>query len=185
MKFCKHNCAVEAVPSVHQPRRNIPLGDTDVSAHARFAQVCCLPRRAGSTIEWAMDLAVATLPAVKTKGVLLSDVDGESTPKAKRDSSPVAPPPPPHIRRGRGFAPVFEDMVEVCTVGGERMQFKTKDITTGDLRHAVAQWRDVPASQVQLFCGQSEVSDDNPVMGEQLSVAIRQAPGPALFPSTA
>ena len=124
------------------------------------------------------------IAAVETKGILLSDIDGETMPKSKRDSSPVVLPLPPHIRRGRGFAPVFEDMVEVCTVGGERMQFKTKDITTGDLRHAVAQWRDVPASQVQLFCGQSEVSDDNPVLGEQLSVAIRRAPGPALFSST-
>ena len=129
-------------------------------------------------------MADATLPAVETKGVLLSDADGETTPKSKRDSSPVAPPPPPHIRRGRGVASVFEDIVEVCSVGGEQMQFKTKDITTSDLRHAVAQWRDVPASQVQLFCGQSEVSDDNPVLGEQLSVAIRRAPGPALFSST-
>ena len=154
----------------------------NVSAHARFVQVHCLPWRAGSAIEWTMDVAVATLPAVETKGVLLSDADGETTPKSKRDSSPVAPPPPPHIRRGRGFAPVFEDMVEVCTVGGERMQFDTKDITTGDLRYAVALRRGVPVSQVQLFCGQSEVSDEIPVMVGQLSVAFRCAPGPALFP---
>ena len=155
----------------------------DVSAHARFAQVCCLPCPTGPAIESAMDLAVATLPAVETKDVLLSDVDGETTPKSKRDSSPAAPPSPPHIRRGRGFAPVFEDMVEVCTVGGERMQFDTKDITTGDLRYAVALRRGVPVSQVQLFCGQSEVSDEIPVMVGQLSVAFRCAPGPALFPT--
>ena len=35
MKSCKHNCAVELVPSVHPPSTNICLADTDVSAHAR------------------------------------------------------------------------------------------------------------------------------------------------------
>ena len=35
MKSCKHNCAVELVPSVHPTSTNICLADTDVSAHAR------------------------------------------------------------------------------------------------------------------------------------------------------
>ena len=35
MISCKHNCAVELVPSVHPTSTNICLADTDVSAHAR------------------------------------------------------------------------------------------------------------------------------------------------------
>ena len=74
-----------------------------------------------------MEIADATGPVIETKGVVLSDVAGESTPKSKRESSPV-PPLRPHLHRGRGFAPVFEDVVEVYTPGGERMEFDTKDI---------------------------------------------------------
>ena len=62
------------------------------------------------------------------------------------------------------------------------MRFDTKDITTCDLRYAVALRQGVPVSQVQLFCGQSEVSDEMPVMLGQLSVAFRCTPEPALFP---
>ena len=130
-----------------------------------------------------MDGADATVPVVEAEGVVLSDVDGESTPKSKRESSPVPPPPVRHARRGHGFAPVCEDMVEVYTVGGERMQFETKDLTTGDLRYAVALRQGVPVSQVQLLCGQSELSDETPVMVGQLSVAFRSPPEPALFPT--
>ena len=129
-----------------------------------------------------MDDADATGPVVETEGVALSDVDGESTPKSKRESSPVQPPVR-HARRGHGFAPVCEDMVEVYTAGGERMQFDTKDMTTGDLRYAVAMRRGVPVSQVQLLCGQSELSDETLVMVGQLSVAFRCLPEPALFPT--
>ena len=129
-----------------------------------------------------MDAADATVPVVEAEGVVPSDVDGESTPRSKRDSSPV-PPPVRHTRRGHGFAPVCEDMVEVYTVGGERMQFETKDLTTGDLRYAVALRQGVPVSQVQLLCGQSELSDETPVMVGQLSVAFRSPPEPALFPT--
>ena len=131
----------------------------------------------------AMNVADApAVPVVEVKDVALSDVDGESTPKSKRCSSPVPPPPALRAHRGHGFAPVFEDVVEVYTAGGERMEFNTKDITTGDLRYAVAIRRGVPMSQVQLFCGQSELSDDIPVMVGQLSVAFRRAPELALFP---
>ena len=134
-------------------------------------------------MESVMDVTDTTVPVIETKCVVLSDVDGESTPKSKRESSPVPPPPPPHVRRGRGFAPVFEDMVEVFTIGGERMQLDTKHITTGDLRYAVALRRGVPVSQVQLFYGESEVSDETPVMVGQLSVTFRHSPEPSLFPT--
>ena len=76
---------------------------------------------------------------------------------------------------------MFEDRVEVYTVSGERMEFDTKDITTGDLRYAIALRRGLPASQVRLFCGQTEVTDEIPVMVGQLSVAFRFVPEPALF----
>ena len=131
----------------------------------------------------AMNVAdTAAVPVVEVKGVEILDVDDESTPKLKRCSSPVPPPPAPCARRGHGFATVFQDVVEVYTAGGECMGFDTKDITTGDLRYAVALKRGVPMSQVQLFCGQSELSDEIPVMIGQLSVAFRSAPGQELFP---
>ena len=63
------------------------------------------------------------------------------------------------------------------------MQFNTPDITTGDLRLAVASRRDVAASQVQLFCGEQELSDDTPVLSEQLSVVPRRASEPPAFPA--
>ena len=127
------------------------------------------------------DAATAPVPVVETKGVLLSDADGDSTPKSKRETSP-SPQPRPRVRYGHGFAPVVEDVVEVYTAAGECMKFSTKDITTGDLRYAVAMRRGVPVSQVQLLNEQSEVGDDTPVMVGQLSVAFRRAPEVVPFP---
>ena len=123
----------------------------------------------------------ATVPVLDAKGVIRSDADGECTPKTKRDTSPV-PPRTPRGRYNHGSAPVVEDAVEVYTVGGECMEFCTKDITTGDLRYAVAMRRGVPVSQVQLLCEQSEVDDDTPVMVGQLSVVFRCTSEVASFP---
>ena len=125
-------------------------------------------------------------PGVETKsaGALAHvslDADGESTPKSKRKDSPT-PPPAPRVRRGRGFAPVCLDAVEVYTAGGERMPFNTEDITTGDLRFAVAVRRGVSPSQVQLLCGELEVSDDTPILSGHLTAAFRCAPEPMAFP---
>ena len=119
-------------------------------------------------------------PVVETKGTeplahASLDADGESTPTSKRKNSPV-PPQAPRIRRGQGFALVCLDAVEVYSVAGERMQFDTKDITTGDLRYGVTLSRGVPVSQVRLLCGQSEVGDGTLVMVGQLSVAFRGPP---------
>ena len=122
-----------------------------------------------------MDVADATGPVVENEGVTLSDVDSESTPKSKRESSPAFPPVR-HVHRGHGFVPVCKDMVEVYLIRGERMQFDTKDITTGDLRYGVTLSRGVPVSQVRLLCGQSEVGDGTLVMVGQLSVAFRCPP---------
>ena len=125
-------------------------------------------------------------PGVETKsaGALAHvslDADGESTPKSKRNDSPT-PPPAPRVRRGRGFAPVCLDAVEVYTAGGERMPFNTEDITTGDLRFAVAVRRGVSPSQVQLLCGELEVSDDTPILSGHLTAAFSCAPEPMPFP---
>ena len=164
--------------------------------HARllFKSVAIGPRYTASPEDTAMDDVDAAELGVETKAIAsltpclhfetcsnIADIDGESTPtKSKRESSPT-PPYVPHRRRGHGFAPVFEDRVEVYTVSGERMEFDTKDITTGDLRYAIALRRGLPASQVRLFCGQTEVTDEIPVMVGQLSVAFRFVPEPALF----
>ena len=109
------------------------------------------------------------------------DADGESTPKSKRKNSPT-PPSAPRVRRGHGFAPVCLDAVEVYTAGGERMPFNTEDITTGDLRFAVAVRRGVSPSQVQLLCGELEVSDDTPILSGHLTAAFRCASEPMPFP---
>ena len=131
-----------------------------------------------------METADATRTVIETKGVVLSDVAGESTPKSKRESSPV-PPLPPHRHRDRGFAPVFEDVIEVYTPGGERMEFDTKDITTVDLKRLVALKRGVPLSQVQLFSGQTQVTDETPIMVGQLNVVFKCALEPECFPTFA
>ena len=103
------------------------------------------------------------------------DVEGETTPKSKRRESSPIPPRVPLVGRGRrGFAPVCQDVLDVETIGGERMQYDTRDMTTADLRIAVAMRRGVASSQVQLFCGEKEVSDESPVLSGQLSVAFRQ-----------
>ena len=125
-------------------------------------------------------------PGVETKsaGALAHvsvDADGELTPKSKRKNS-LTPPPAPRVRRGHGFAPVCLDAVEVYTADGERMPFNTEDITTGDLRFAVAVRRGVSPSQVQLLCGELEVSDDTPILSGHLSAAFRCAPEPVAFP---
>ena len=110
------------------------------------------------------------------------DANGESTPtSSKRNTSPV-PPQAPRIQRGRGFAPVFLDAVEVYSVAGERMHFDTKDMTTGDLRFAVAVRHGVLPSQVQLLCGDVEVSDETPILSGHLTVAFRGAPELIAFP---
>ena len=109
------------------------------------------------------------------------DAHGESTPTSKRNNSPI-PPQPPRVRRGQGFAPVFPNAVGVYSVAGERMQLDTKDITTGDLRFAVAVRRGVSPSQVQLLCGELEVSDDTPILSGHLTVVSRCAPEPVAFP---
>ena len=125
-------------------------------------------------------------PGVETKSVgalahVSLDADGESTPKSNRKDSPT-PPPAPRVRRGRGFAPVCLDAVEVYTAGGERMPVNTEDVTTGDLRFAVAVRRGVSPSQVQLLCGELEVSDDTPILSGHLTAAFRCAPEPMAFP---
>ena len=125
-------------------------------------------------------------PGVETKSTralahVSLDGDGESTPKSKRKNSPT-PPPAPRVRRGHGLAPVCLDAVEVYTADGERMLFNTEDITTGDLRFAVAVRRGVSPSQVQLLCGELEVSDDTPILFGHLSTAFRCAPEPVAFP---
>ena len=110
------------------------------------------------------------------------DADGESTPtSSKRNKSPV-PPQAPRIRRGQGFAPVCLDAVGVYSVAGERMHFDTKDMTTGDLRFAVAVRHGVLPSQVQLLCGDVEVSDETPILSGHLTVAFRGAPELIAFP---
>ena len=125
-------------------------------------------------------------PGVETKsaGALAHvsvDADGESSPKAKRKNS-LTPPPAPRVRRGHGFAPVCLDAVEVYTADGELMPFNTEDITTGDLRFAVAVRRGVSPSQVQLLCGELEVSDDTPILSGHLSAVFLCAPEPVAFP---
>jgi len=114
-----------------------------------------------------------------------ADALGDSTPTSSpRAGSPLPPPPVPRVRRARGSAPVCVDFVEVYTVGGEHTQIDaTKGITTGDLRFAVATRRGVAASQVQLFCDKQEISDDTPVLSEQLSVVLRHASEPPAFPA--
>ena len=126
-------------------------------------------------------------PGVETKsagalGHVSLDANGESTPKSKRKNSPT-PPPAPRVRRGHGLAPVCLDAVEVYTTGGERMSFNTEDITTGDLRFAVAVRRGVSPSQVQLLCVELEVSDDTPIVSGHLSAVFRCVPEPVAFPS--
>ena len=187
-------------------RKNMPTSVfVTLSSLCVLLRVCLAQARrasptSGPPDDPAMEEAAeaAELVVIKTKGVdlgtpvlhletrpqaALPDADGESTPKSKRREGSPIPPGAPHIRRGgHGFAPVFENVVEVNTAGGERMRFDTKDITTGDLRVAIALRRGLPSSQVQLLCGQIEVSDDTPVDSGQLSVVFRQAPGPATFP---
>ena len=103
------------------------------------------------------------------------DADGEATPTSKRDMSPV-PPQAPRLRRGHGFAPVCSDVVEVYSVGGERIHFDdTKDMTTGRLRLEVSIRLGVLPSQVQLLCGEVEISDDMPILSESLTVCLRRA----------
>ena len=75
------------------------------------------------------------------------------------------------------------DFVQVYTVGGEHAEFNTPDITTGDLRLAVASRRGLTASQVQFFCGEQELSDDTPVLSETLSVVLRRASEAPAFPA--
>ena len=135
----------------------------------------------------AMEAVDDAGPAVETKNAephthAPLDTEGESTStSSKRNKSPV-PPQAPRIRRGQGFAPVCLDVVEVYSVAGERMQFDTKDVTTGDLRFAVAVRRGVLPSQVQLLCGDLEVSDDTPILSGHLTVAFRCAPESIAFP---
>ena len=129
----------------------------------------------------AMKAVDVDVPALETKNTEQHiqaplDADGESTPKSSnRNKSPV-PPQVPRIRRSHGFAPVCVDAVEVYTAGGERMPFDTEDITTGDLRFAVAVRRGVLPSQVQLLCGDLEISDETPILSGHVAVAFRCAP---------
>ena len=159
---------------------------------ACVAQACVPARRpppAGATSldVLAMEVVDDAEPAVETKNAdphthAPLDSDGESTPKSsKRNKSPLSPQAP-RIRRGQGFAPVFLDAVEVYSVAGERMQFDTKDTTTGDLRVAVAVRRGVLPSQVQLLCGDLEVSDETPILSGHLTVAFRCAAESSAFP---
>ena len=144
-------------------------------------------RRAASLNGLAMEAVHVSEPAVETKVTeplahASLESDGESTPTSTRKSSPV-PPQAPRARRGQCFAPVCVDSVEVYSVAGERMHFDTKDITTGDLRFAVAARRGVSPSQVRFFCDEQEVSDETPVLAEQLSVVLQHEPEPLAFPA--
>ena len=126
-------------------------------------------------------------PLVRTKvaeplAQVPMDAAGEATPTSKRDMSPV-PPQAPRIRRGHGFAPVLSDTVEVYSVGGERMYFDDiEDMTTGRLRLVVSVRRGVLPSQVQLLCGEFEISDDMPILSGHLTVCIRRAQEQIEFP---
>lgn len=106
--------------------------------------------------------------------IVHNEVQGQTTPTSKRTSSSTPPPIRRVVCRGRGFAPICTDSVEVYTTGGVCMKFNNTEAlsTTSDLRFAIASVRGVACSHVQLLCGENVVDDNTPIVSESLNVVF-------------